>query len=108
MAILFVALTMIVFVLLILLVVLCRKFIMARGCKCLQTILVKIESKLMFNSVLRAILMSYFLFAIVSMQAFYKVNFESAEGLINLIVAILLVTFLLIFPFAQHNFLLKN
>jgi len=73
MAILFVALTMILFVLLMLLVVLCRRFIMARGCKCLQTILLKIEAKLMFNSVLRATLMSYFLFAIVSMKAFYKV-----------------------------------
>ena len=62
----------------------------------------------MFNSVLRAILMSYFLFAIVSMKAFYKVEFESTEGLINLIVAILLVSSLVIFPFAQHKFLLKN
>ncbi len=69
------------------------------GCKCLQGVIRSLEAKLMFNSILRAILMSYFLLATVSMQSFTKVKIDdSVEGLVNLIVGILILTFLVLFP----------
>ena len=69
MNILVIILVLILFGSLIALLVLCRNLVKAKGCKLAQTALRKAESKLMFNSVLRAALESYFLVCIGTIYA---------------------------------------
>ena len=96
------------FALVIGLVVLCRRIVYTRCCRCAQTTLRKLEAKIMFNSVLRAILESYFLLAISTFHSFKKISFETKEETTSFVTSLALLGFLVAFPALSHRFLLRN
>lgn len=77
MQILLVVLALILFSLLITLVLFCRRTCKAKCCKCCQNIIRKVEAKLMFSSVLRSILVGYFLFCENAFFTIKQGNFDT-------------------------------
>lgn len=67
-----------------------------------------LEGKLMFNSLLRAALMSYFLVCLSTIFVLRNPIFETTEDKIDFFVVVLLLIYLVAFPFVQNNFLMKR
>ena len=108
MNILLIAIVLIFFTCIITLVVMCRRFIQTRCCNCAKKGLRKIESKLMFNSVLRAVLEAYFTFAIATWYQLKTASFEDSESTTNFFLSLAFLSALILFPILQHCFLVKH
>ena len=108
MNILLIVIVMILFIVLIIVLILCRCLIVRKCCKCAQTLLRKLENKLMFNSVLRAVLESYFLVCITAIYGVKNARFDPAENTTNFIFGVVTLIFLVAFPIQAHRFLLRK
>lgn len=108
MNILLVILVLILFGLLITCLVFVRRCINNRCCDCFKKIVRKLESKLMFNSVLRAMLESYFLVCISTLFGLYNAKFSDSEYATTFGIGLLMLAYLILFPILQHKFLMKK
>ena len=108
MQILLVVLALIAFSFLITLLLFCRRMCKTKCCKCCQTIIRKVEAKLMFSSVLRSILVGYFLFCENCMYTLKQAKFDTTEDTVSFLVGLAMLIALLLFPFLGHRFLMKN
>ena len=98
MSILLIILVLIFFGLLILCLIATRKLVNRVCCNCCKTIFRKIENKLLFNSILRACLESYFLVALASMYGLLNGKFDSTEGIVTFCIGLVALTYLILFP----------
>ena len=108
MQILLVVLALIVFSFLITLLLFCRRMCKTKCCKCCQTIIRKVEAKLMFSSVLRSILVGYFLFCENAFFTLKQGNFDTKEDTISFLIGLTTLIGLFVFPILMHRFLMKN
>ena len=108
MSILLILLVLILFGLLIVCLIAFRNCVNRRCCNICKTVVRKIEAKLLFNSVLRACLESYFLVALASMYGLVHGKFDSSEGIVTFVVGLLALTYLILFPVLSHRYLLKK
>ena len=109
MNILLIILVLIFFALVILCLVSCRRLVNNKCCNCVKTILRKLEGKVMFDSILRALLESYFLVAITTLYAVANVPEKaSTEDIIAFSIGLGTLAYLVLFPILQHRFLLKK
>lgn len=108
MNILIILLVLILFALVILCLLATRRFVNKRCCGICKTIFRKLENKLLFNSILRACLESYFLVAIASMYGLLHGKFDESEGIVTFCVGLLALTYLILFPILSHRYLLKK
>ena len=108
MNILIIIIAIIFFTLLIILLLLCRRLIMTKCCQCVKDLLRKLEGKLMFNSVLRACLESYYLVSISTLYGLANASLGSSEELTTFAIGIGTVSYLVLFPILQYRFLLKK
>ena len=89
-------------------ILLCRSLIRTRCCNCAKTVLRKLEAKLMFNSVLRAILEAYFTFSISTFYQLRTASFTDSEHTINFVLSLVFLALLILFPILQNRFLVRN
>ena len=108
MQILLIVLALILFSLLITLILFCRRMCKAKCCKCCQNIIRKVEAKLMFSSVLRSILVGYFLFCENCFYTLKQGKFDTPEDTISFLIGITTLICLFLFPILIHRFLMKN
>ena len=94
---------------LITLVLLIRQFVKTRCCGCCKKVVSALESKLLFNSVLRACMETYLAMCI---QMWYSVRYARVEsGLesrINFLIVLLLLIYCLMAPFLARSFLFNQ
>lgn len=93
---------------LIALILLCRRLVNTKCCNCARTVLRKIEAKLMFNSILRAALESYYLVSITTLYGIANSSFSSSEELVTFFIGLGTLAYLVLFPLLQYRFLLKK
>lgn len=62
----------------------------------------------MYNSVLRAFLISYFLVATNVIYGIVNASFNNSEDTINFVGGLVTIVILILFPIMSHRFLLKN
>ena len=108
MNILIIILAIILFAVFIILMLLCRRLVNTKCCNCVKTILRKLEGKLMFNSLFRAALESYYLVSITTLYSIANTFLESSEEFVTFAVGIATIIYLILFPILQHRFLLRN
>ena len=108
MSILLILIVLIIFGLLILCLVAFRNLVNNKCCNLCKTIMRKIENKLMFNSILRACLETYFLVALASMYGLIHGKFDSSEGIVTFIIGLITLTYLILFPILANRFIIKK
>ena len=96
------------FLLLISLLVFCRKKVYPKCCSCFKKLVITVQAKLMFNSVLRALIQTYLANSLAVMLSFKSTDFESTKGVTDFIVACLLIIVLLAYPLWIFRFLRKR
>ena len=90
------------------LLVLCIKKILPRCCSCFQSLVNKILSKLMFNSVLRSLMQTYLLTCISTLTSLLNVNLTHTQGKVDFAIAICITIFAISFPIFTVKFLRRN
>ena len=106
MNVLFFVIVLLVASLLIGLLILCKRFLVKRCCNPVANLILSLERKLMFNSILRATLESYFLLAVQMWYAWRGAHVtHSTLSLINFFTVLAMTAYCLIFPFFVHKLL---
>ena len=90
------------------LLVLCIKKVLPRCCSCFQSLVNKILSKLMFNSVLRSLMQTYLLTCISTLTSLLNVNLTHTQGKVDFAIAICIIIFAISFPIFTVKFLRRN
>ena len=108
MNILIIIIAIVFFALLIMLILFCRRLIILKCCQCAKNFLRKLEGKLMFNSVLRACLESYYLVSISTLYGIANTSLGSDEDYATFAIGIGTLTYLILFPILQYRFLIKK
>ena len=88
-----------------LLIVFCNRKILPRCCPCFNKVITLIKGKIMFNSLLRALLQTFLLTCILMWNAFRGIEFNSSQGWIDFCTAILLLGFSFSFPILAYRLL---
>ena len=91
--------------LLIIILVFCDRKVLPRCCPCFKKIVDLIKSKIMFNSLLRAILQTFLLTCISMWSAFQQSEVSSAQGMIDIGVAMLIFFFAFSSPVIVYRLL---
>ena len=91
--------------LLIILLVFCDRKVLPRCCPCFKKLIDFIKSKIMFNSLLRAILQTFLLTCISMWSAFQSSDVSSSQGVVDIGVAMLILFFALSFPVIVYRLL---
>jgi len=71
----------------------------------LRTLLTKLLRKLMFNSVLRQILLSYYILSIDTLLSLKTMQVDTLQNKIGCLISIAMTLFLVVFPVKSYNFL---
>ena len=108
MNILIIILAIIVFGVAIALLLLCRRLVNTKCCLCARKIVRKLEGKLMFNSLLRAALESYYLVSITTLYGIAHASLGSSEEAVTFAVGIGTTLYLILFPILQYRFLQRK
>ena len=90
------------------LIIICKKTVLPRCCPCGKKVVNLIAGKLMFNSILRALMQTYLLNCIAMWYSLSTTNVSDSEGIVDLTLAIVILTFSLAFPICTYLFLKKN
>ena len=88
-------------------IVLCKKFVMPRCCGCMKAFCTYIGNKLMFNSVIRGLLESYFPLCIATFYQLSQNNWGDEQALHSGL-AIITVIYIVLFPVFSLCFVLRN
>ena len=78
--------------------VICSRKILPRCCPCFKKVIMLIKGKLMFNSLLRALLQTFLLTSISMWSAFQSIDSRTLQGFIDFLVAVLIFSFAVAFP----------
>ena len=109
MNILFIVVALIFIGLLIGVVYLIRHYLLKYCCRPGARIILSFERKLMFNTVLRGLLESYFLLSVQMWYAWRSIHVEhTSQSVINFITVLLMTAYCFAFPLFSHNFLFKR
>ena len=109
MNILFVLVALIFIALLIAIVYLIRLYLLKYCCRPGVRIILSFERKLMFNTVLRGLLESYFLLSVQMWYSWRSIHVEHTnQSVMNLITVLLITAYCFVFPFVSHNFLFSR
>lgn len=110
MNILIVIIAVIFFAFLITLLLLCKRLINTKCCNCARTVLRKAEAKIMFNSLLRAALESYYLVSITTLYgiANSSLSGSSSEEYVSFFFGLATLAYLILFPILQYRFLCRK
>lgn len=90
------------------LILVCKLYILARCCACVQKIAMMIQNKLMFNSILRAILQTYLATSISMWTSLGETSLSSSKGVTDMGIAIALLLFTLAAPMASLRLLRRK
>ena len=94
---------------LVILLVLCCKHVVVPACpSCFRSLLQKIERKLFWNSVCRAILETYLSTAIFFFYSLFKIEAFDGKGKTELLIWLAIGAFLFAFPVKVAQFLIRN
>ena len=108
MSILFTIVALLALFLFTVLIILCKRTIVPRCCKPIQTLFQVIERKLLFNSVLRAILEVYLATCITMFHGFKSARTYTELEKISYLFGLATAIFCFYFPFWTFNLLRKN
>ena len=97
-----------IFGLLIGVIVLCKIKCLPRCCNCFKKSVNFAQGKLMFNSILRALMQTYLINSIAMWRSFSETNFDSSEKIVDFVLAILFLVAYIAFPIYSCKFLRKN
>ena len=101
-------LSVIIGMILIAILVQCKRKVLPRCCGCFQKIVNLILNKLMFNSVLRALMQTYFANCIALWFSFTTTGFDGANSIVDFCLALLTLAFAVAFPIFCWKFLNRN
>ena len=87
---------------------LCKVKVLPRCCPCFKKLVNIVLGKLMFNSLLRACMQTFFMTCVGLWYSLKGTSVDSKEGIISLIVAILLTIYVFGFPIFSWMFLSKK
>ena len=97
------------FIFVVLLVLFCRYAILSKKCpSCFTTVLKKIQSKLFWNSLLRALLETYFATGIFFLFTMNSMSAQGQGGRVELLTWLATGGFLLVFPYFTFKLLFKR
>ena len=65
------------------LIIACKKYILPKCCNCFKKVVTKIENKLMYNSILRALMQTFLMTNISMWITFRDTDFTSSEGIVD-------------------------
>ena len=99
---------MVVLTLLIVLLLCCRRKVVPRCWSPIQKLVILIEAKIMFNSVLRACMQTFLSISIMLFFSVRQLNFSSPDGIGDIFLVVLVSTYLLGFTCWSINFLSRN
>ena len=86
----------------------CKRKVLPRCCGCFQKLVNLILAKLMFNSVLRALMQTYFASCIALGYGFAVTNFEESDGIFDFCLALVTLCAFLAFPIFSWKFLTRK
>ena len=89
------------------LILLCRKFVLPKCCPVVQKLVNLIKNKLMFNSILRAIMQTFLATSISMWISLSSTQVSTTEGVTDLCIAIAILIFAFAAPFLSLKLLLK-
>ena len=99
---------LIVVALLIALIVFCKRKILPKCCPSGLKLLNFIQSKLMYNSILRALMQTFLANCIAMWLALSSYDVSSIQGAIDFLLAVIVLVFTVMFPVMAYKFLHKN
>lgn len=94
--------------LLIALVLFCRNKVVPRCWSPIQKLVALLEAKIMFNSVIRACLQTFFATSIVLFYTVRQLNFSSPEGISDIFLVVLVTVYIFGFTFGSLKFIRKH
>ena len=89
-------------------VLLCRKYVIPRCPSCIKQLVTALERKLLFNSILRAVLEVYFNTCIILFISMRSINTYTYEGKINFGVTVMIGLFCFSLPYFVWDWLRNN
>ena len=99
---------LLLFLMLISILIFCRKKVYPKCCKCFKKLVIVVQAKLMFNSILRALIQTYLANSLAVLVSFKSTNFNSSMGITDFVAACLLIIVLLAYPIWIYKFVLKR
>ena len=89
-------------------IILCKIKLLPRCCNCFKKFVNLVQGKLMFNSILRALMQTYLINSIAMWRSFSETNFDSSEKTVDFILAIIFLVAYIAFPIFTFKFLKKK
>ena len=103
---LFAALTLLA--ILIGLILVCRKYVLPKCCSIIQKLVSIISNKLMFNSILRAIMQTFLATSIAMWISLQQTDVSTTQGVTDLLIALAILCFTIVAPYLSLKLLRKK